>query len=214
VSKCGIYLISPPRIQVDDFIPLLVQSLSGGYITCFQLNLPDEDISFVSHAAKAIARVLKDNNIVFIINEHVKLAQHIDIDGIHIGDKTPFETGTVRTLRKQLDLSKIIGVSCFNSTDKAMIAGEEEADYVMFGNVFSTNNLDKNMVELELIKDWCSYTNIPTIAVGGIKAENCHELVSKTNVDFIACSSVIWQHPAGPKQAVYELNKVLEEVKK
>jgi thiamine-phosphate pyrophosphorylase len=46
---------------------------------------------------------------------------------------------------------------------------------------------------------------IPCVAIGGITVENCRPLAA-AGADFLAVSSGIWDHPAGPAAAVAAFN--------
>jgi thiamine-phosphate pyrophosphorylase len=59
--------------------------------------------------------------------------------------------------------------------------------------------------ELELLSIWQEVMQTPCVAIGGITADNVHE-VAAAGADFAAVSAGVWSHPEGPAAAVKALN--------
>ena len=93
---------------------------------------------------------------MFIVNDRLDIALASKADGVHLGQ----DDLDIKTVRKLLGASKIIGVSANNSTDinKAVKDG---CEYIGVGPVFPT--LTKNI-------------NIPCFAIGGINKLNISSL--------------------------------------
>jgi thiamine-phosphate pyrophosphorylase len=49
---------------------------------------------------------------------------------------------------------------------------------------------------------------VPSVAIGGIRIENCAPLV-EAGADFLAVIGAVWTHPAGPKAAVAAFNQAI-----
>ena len=84
----------------------------------------------------------------------------------------------IKTVRKLLGASKIIGVSANNSTDinKAVKDG---CDYIGVGPVFQTSTKkNKQPLGVEKIKSLTKDINIPWFAIGGINKGNLSFLKS------------------------------------
>ena len=62
-----------------------------------------------------------------------------------------------------------------------------------------------------MLTDWQAATNVPAVAIGGIKVDNCAPLV-QAGADFLAVVTAIWDHPGGPAAAVAAFNKAIAEV--
>lgn len=208
---CRLYLISPPVIaDLARFVDALKAALSGGDVACFQLRLksvegasaPDEEILA---AAAAIAPVLRAHGVHFLINDRPDLAGKAGADGVHIGQK---DAGFAEA-RALLGASATIGVTCHNSYDLAIDAGDAGADYVAFGAFFPTRTKEAPArADISLIEDWTFATTVPCVAIGGINAENCGEIVA-AGADFIAVSSAVWDAADGPEAAVRNLNAAI-----
>ena len=207
---CGLYLITPPRFDPDEFKPRLVQALDGGDVACVQLRMKTDDgnpapIDKVAHAAKILMPLVQERDIAFIINDEAVLARDLGADGVHIGQSDV----SYDDARKAVGVEAIVGVTCHASTHLAMTAAEQGADYVAFGAFFPTNTKETTArPELEILESWSSATNVPSVAIGGINFENCAPL-AMAGANFIAVVGAVWDHPDGPKNAVKELNMAL-----
>jgi thiamine-phosphate pyrophosphorylase len=100
----------------------------------------------------------------------------------------------------------IVGVTCHDSRHLAMEAAEASADYVAFGAFFPTQTKEpKTSAPLELLSWWSEMMVVPCVAIGGITVTNARELV-EAGADFLAVSAGVWEHAAGPQDAVRAFN--------
>jgi len=99
-----------------------------------------------------------------------------------------------------------LGVTCHDSRDLAMQAGEAGADYVAFGAFFPTLTKDApTRADPEIIAWWSELMELPCVAIGGITAENCATLVT-AGAGFLAVVGAVWAHPGGPAAGVRAMN--------
>ena len=121
-----------------------------------------------------IKNLCKKYNSLFIINDRVDIALASNADGIHLGQ----DDLDLKTARKLLGNSKIIGVSANNEIDISN-ALKEGCDYIGIGPVFKTATKEnKKPIGIERIKTLTKDLNIPWFAIGGIKANNISYLKS------------------------------------
>ncbi len=200
-----LYLISPPNINVNEFIFSLDDVLNTGLVSCFQLrlkNVKDEDII---ESSKALKPICNKYHVPFILNDRLDLVNKVEADGVHLGE----DDDSILEARKLLGPKAIIGASCYNSKHLAMKAAEEGADYVAFGAFFATITKDpKTKADINIIKDWTLISNIPCVAIGGINSSNCKELVD-AGADFIAVVGSIWNKNDDPKSAVNKFKSII-----
>ncbi|MDA0780729.1 MAG: thiamine phosphate synthase [Rickettsiales bacterium] len=203
-----LYIISPEKFELAKFKTDLEKSLATGKVSVFQLRLKNTDDEKIIGYSKEIIPICHKYNVQFILNDRPDLAAIVNADGVHIGEE---QDGTVATARKLLGNKKVIGVSCYGSTDRALEMAEAGADYVAFGAFFPTQTKEpKARPKPDILKWWVTNCSIPCVAIGGIKADNCNE-ISKTGTDFIAVVSAIWQHPEGCEFATNELYEAIKQ---
>lgn len=201
---CQLYLISPPELG-PQFADWLTAALDAGPIAAFQLRLKGMDDHAVARAAEPLQRICADHDTAFIINDSVSLAKRIGADGVHLGQND----GNVRAARALLGPSVQIGVTCHDSRHLAMEAGEAGADYVAFGAFYPSNTKDTHFrPDSSLLSWWSTLFEIPCVAIGGINSVNALPLV-RAGADFLAVSSAIWSHAAGPAEGVGTFSELL-----
>jgi thiamine-phosphate pyrophosphorylase len=89
-----------------------------------------------------------------------------------------------------------------------MVAGEEGADYVMFGAGPSRH--DAIPVLAELCGWWSGLFVLPCAAdLRGLDADPA--ALAGAGADFVAVREAVWQHPAGAARAALELRRRLDE---
>ena len=111
---------------------------------------------------------------LLIINDRVDIALASDADGIHLGQ----DDLDLKTARKLLGYSKIIGISANNEIDISN-ALRDGCDYIGIGPVFETSTKkDKKPLGIERIKTLTKDLNIPWFAIGGVTKNNISYLKS------------------------------------
>jgi len=201
-----LYLITPPKIDLDIFADTLVTALESGEIACVQLRLKDVNDDTVRRACEKLQPLVQDRDIAFVLNDRPDLAKEMGCDGVHIGqDDTPYKKA-----REIMGKDAIIGVTCHDSKHLAMIAGEQGADYVAFGAFYPTDTKQaKTKAEPWILEWWTTMFEIPCVAIGGITTDNATPLI-KAGADFLAVCGGIWNHSKGVERAVKHFNKLCE----
>jgi thiamine-phosphate pyrophosphorylase len=211
LPDCKPYLITPPSFDPVPFADLLASALDAGNINCAQIWMPKSEADEVKRALDILLPVCHQRDVALLVCDHVDLVAPSGADGVHLASRPvdAEDVSDVRAARKVLGEDAIVGVSCFSSRHRALEAAEKGADYVSFGPCFpSANTTYTDYLELDLLTWWNAYIEVPAVAIGGITAENCGDLV-KSGVDFLAASSSIWSHPEGPANAVTAFNDAI-----
>jgi thiamine-phosphate pyrophosphorylase len=201
LSKCRLYLISPPTLSAAKFLDPLNEALAGGDVACFQLRLKDLSDGEIRRIVDTLRPVVQSAGAAFILNDRPDLAAELGCDGVHVGQ----EDAPYAKARAALP-NGIVGVTCHDSRHLAMDAGEAGADYVAFGAFFPTQTKDaKTTADIELLRWWSEMMTVPVVAIGGITLANAPALV-EAGADFLAVSAGVWDHADGPKNAVRGFN--------
>ncbi|MET0270256.1 MAG: thiamine phosphate synthase [Sphingomonas sp.] len=201
---CQLYLISPPAIG-PEFAETLEAALAAGPVAAFQLRLKGLDDHAVAALAEPLMAVCRAHDVAFIVNDSIGLAKRLGADGVHLGQ----QDGDPRDAREALGRDAQIGVTCHDSRHLAMEAGEAGADYVAFGAFHpSTTKEAKHRPDPSILGWWSTLFGIPSVAIGGITADNARPLV-EAGADFIAVCGAVWSHPEGAAAGVRAFSDVL-----
>ena len=199
-KKRFIYLISPNHIK-NNFYSELKDVLKFGKVKFFQLRLKKYSEKKIINIGKKIKNICKQFNVKLIINDNPLIAKKICADGCHIGQSDMNIRKSRKILRK-----KIIGITCHNSIKLVKKAIKNNVDYIALGSFFRTKTKKvKYKANIKTLKQVKKITNIPVVAVGGIKSSNYEKLLlNKAN--FLAISSFIWKNKKlKPIEAIKEI---------
>ena len=203
-DPCRLYLVTPTTADAA-FADTLARALDAGDVAAVQLRLKQADDDVWRRAVDALRPVAQSRGVAFLLNDRADLVQATGCDGAHVGqtDMAPPEA------RKLLGSTLTLGVTCHDSRDLAMEAGEAGADYVAFGAFFPTTTKDApTRAEPELLAWWAELMELPCVAIGGITAANCAPLV-QAGASFLAVVGAVWQHPDGAAAGVREMNAAI-----
>lgn len=204
-APCRLYLVTPPAFEPRAFRDQLAAALDGGDVACVQLRLKDVSDDEVRRAGEILMPLCHRRDVAFVVNDRPDLAQALGADGVHVGQSD----AAYDEARQIVGPDRIVGVTCHDSRHLAMEAGEAGADYVAFGAFFPTRTKSTTTrPEPELLYWWSRLMTVPSVAIGGITAENCTPLV-EAGADFLAVVSAVWDHPRGPTAGVRALNEAI-----
>ena len=199
LNENDLYVITDPMENLLETIESIL--VSGAKIIQYRFK-KGTDKDHLEEAIK-IKKLCKKYNSLFIINDAVDIALASEADGIHLGQ----DDLDLKTARKLLGHSKIIGISANNEIDisNAINGG---CDYIGIGPVFETSTKKtKKPLGIENIKTLTKDINIPCFAIGGIKKENIPSL-KKGGINKVAIISGIF-HSEDPKEEAIMILKEL-----
>lgn len=138
--------------------------------------------------AEALRSVCRAAAVPFIVNDDVALAAHIGADGVHLGrgDADP------AAARERLGPDALIGVSCYDSLERAIHAQAVGADYVAFGRFFPSRTKPlATPATTELLCRAREILDIPLVAIGGITPDNGGILIA-AGADMLAAIDAVF----------------------
>lgn len=180
----GLYAISDgPR---DDLLDVCAAALDGGS-TILQYRDKSVDSARRLDEANALQALCARHRVPLIINDDVELAAAVGAAGVHLGKGDT----TFASARERLGADAIIGVSCYDSLERARQFAAAGADYLAFGAFFpSTTKPGAIHAPLQLLRD-ARALGRPLVAIGGITPDNARDLLD-AGADAIAVISALF----------------------
>lgn len=171
----GLYAIADTAlIPETDLANSVALALSGG-ARVIQYRDKSRDRVRRRHQAAALAQRCREARALFIVNDDVELAADVAADGVHVGRA---DAG-VEHARQRAGGRLIVGVSCYDSLERARVAQSQGADYVAFGSFFlSPTKPHAVPADISLLAQARRALTIPLVAIGGITPENGARLVA------------------------------------
>lgn len=204
MSRCQLYLLTPPRIDAG-FVTVLDAVLAQNIAAVLQVRLKDQPENQLPGLIPPLVKAAKRHGVTVLMNDRPDLAVHYGMDGVHVGQ----EDASCAQARAALGKTGVVGVTCHDSRHLAMTAAEQGADYVAFGAMYPTaTKSPKASASVDIIEWWSDLFEVPCVAIGGITPENASPVI-EAGADFIAVSAGVWNHPSGPVEAVRAFGALL-----
>lgn len=183
----GLYVITDgPR---PDLFQVVAQALAGG-ARLLQYRDKTGDHARRLTEARAIRALCAARQVPLIINDDVALAHAAGAAGVHLGE----EDGDVAAARTVLSEDAIIGVSCYDSLNRARELAAAGADYIAFGAFFpSPTKPHARRASFDLLRQSAAL-GVPRVAIGGITPDNAQSLID-AGADYLAVISAVFGDP-------------------
>lgn len=206
----GLYLLIGSDYCPVDKMPDLARQLLMAGVDCLQLrekHLGDKEFF---HLAEKLAKVCRDQNKLFIVNDRPDIALAVGADGVHLGqDDLPIDTA-----RGILNSDQIIGVSTHNLS-QLQTAIETNPAYIAIGPAFDTTTkpheptagLDYIAQAVAQLRE----AGLPEVAIGGITLENLPRLIALGVRRIAACGAILAAE--NPIQSAGNFATLLKEAK-
>lgn len=183
----GLYVITDgPR---RDLLEAVAQALAGG-ARLLQYRDKTTDHPRRLDEARALRALCAARDVPMIVNDDVALAHAAGAAGVHLGE----DDGDVAAARAALGDDAIIGVSCYDSLERARELASAGADYVAFGAFFpSPTKPHARRASFDLLRQSAAL-GIPRVAIGGITPDNGGSLID-AGADYLAVISAVFGDP-------------------
>lgn len=157
-------------------------------------NIDQKELYKLAESCKLMCEL---NKSIFIINDHIQLAKHIDADGVHLG----LQDASIKLAKQELGTNKIIGGTA-NSYEDIIQRNCEECDYIGLGPLRFTKTKENLSPILgiegyhRLISELRTnqIKSVPIYAIGGVIESDIRELI-EAGIFGIAISSLINRNP-------------------
>ena len=183
----GLYAITPDLANTTDLIARVAAAIAGG-ARLVQYRNKSAEPSLRLEQARAL-KALCASRAALVVNDDVDIALAVDADGVHLGA----DDGSVAAARDRLGKDKLIGVSCYDSIERAHEAQRAGADHVAFGSFFASPTKPGAVrAPLTLLEQAKRETGLPVVAIGGITLDNGAVLI-RAGADALAVISALFE---------------------
>jgi thiamine-phosphate pyrophosphorylase len=180
----------------------IAQKLIRGGARAVQLRDKLHSPREVLNTAQRLREVCQD--VLFIVNDFLDVAEIADADGLHVGqdDISP------SACRSLLSTDKILGLSTHSISEVEETKG---VDYIAVGSIFASSLKKGKVVGPLFIQQAKKLTSLPLIAIGGIDTTNISQVV-ECGADAVAVGTAILRE-ADVEKATRRLVEMMEETK-
>jgi thiamine-phosphate pyrophosphorylase len=184
LTRPGLYAITDgPR---DGLLAACEAALDGGAVL-LQYRDKTRDATRRFAEARALVALCARFAVPLIVNDDVELAAAVRAAGVHLGK----DDVDIASARRRLRANAIVGVSCYDSLERAHMLAAVGADYLAFGAFHpSPTKPNARKATLSLLRDAKAF-GLPLVAIGGITAENGGAIV-EAGADYLAVISAVF----------------------
>jgi thiamine-phosphate pyrophosphorylase len=193
-----LYLFTPLLDDTTTFTSVLDAALAAGDVAAVLLRLGDADERTLINRVKSIGAVVQCRDIALLLDGRPDIVGRAGADGGHLTGIEALQ-GALATLKPGL----IAGAGGLRSRHDAMLAGEANADYVMFGEPDRRDNPGNRPpfpALVERVEWWAELFQSPCI--GYAAAADEIRPLAEAGADFVALGEWIWVESGGAKTAV------------
>ena len=183
----SLYLVTDRTLSKGRSNRQIVEAAVAGGVTCVQLREKHCGTREFIQEALALQPLLRDHHIPLIINDRLDVALAVEADGVHLGQSDM----PIDMARNIAGRALIIGISA-ESTDDALRAEQEGADYIGISPVFATPTKTDTAAPLGLegVTKIRELVDIPLVGIGGINQHNAASVIA-AGADGVAVVSAI-----------------------
>jgi thiamine-phosphate pyrophosphorylase len=194
--------MTPPIADPSTFSEQLASALDAGDIAAVLLRLADADERTLINRVKTLAPSIQSKGAALLLDGRADLVARGGADGAHLGDVADF-TAARATLKPE----RIAGVGGLASRHDAMLAAEQGADYVMFGEPDPTGKCPAFAAVEERVGWWAEVFEIPCVGYSE-SLETISPLVA-AGADFVALGDAVWREPDSIAETIREAGRHL-----
>jgi thiamine-phosphate pyrophosphorylase len=194
--------MTPPVADPSTFLDQLASALTAGDVAAVLLRLAEADERTLINRVKALAPVVQDKGAALLLDARADLVARGGADGAHISGISDF-TAALEMLKPE----RIVGAGGLASRHDAMLAAEQGADYVMFGEPDPTGKCPAFAAVEERVSWWAEVFEIPCVGYSE-SLQTISPLVA-AGIDFIALGDAVWREPGSIAETIREASRHL-----
>jgi thiamine-phosphate pyrophosphorylase len=192
-----LYLITPPVNDPAPFAPQLQAALEAGDVAAVLLRLAPGDEGGLARRIKALASTVQDAGAALLLDGATVLIGRTGADGAHLTGIEAIEAD-IGTLRPD----RIAGAGGLTTRHDAMLAGEADPDYVMFGEPDEAGHSPTFEAVRERVAWWAEVFRVPCIGYAAASTEIGP--LAAAGAEFVAVGPWIFDDPRGPGAVIAE----------
>ena len=187
-----LYLTTPRLADTHTFAAPLSAAIEVADVAAVLLRLADADEGTLIKRARALGEHVQPHGAALIIDGRPELVARARADGAHVTGIASF-----REAIEQLKPEWVVGVGGLATRHDAMLAAEQGADYVMFGEPDEHGARPAFGAIEERVAWWAEVFEAPCVGYAASHAEVAPLVAA--GADFIALGDWLWAEPALPE---------------
>lgn len=205
-DRCRLVLVAPSIDDPQEMRRVMEDALRGGDVA--SVIVPDygRDEKAFQSLCQAVVPVIQQAGAAALIFGDSRVAGRVRADGLHL------ETGpdALGEAAERHQPGMIVGGGNARDRHTAMMTGDVQPDYLIFGSATGDIKPEPHPKNLALAEWWAAMVEIPCVVMGGTDIAHT-EAMAATGAEFIAFGKAVFSEPALAAQKIAEINAILDE---
>ena len=199
-----LYLATPEVDDPSQLASVLPDLLATADVAAVLLRLKPTDQRTMISRVKTLAPVIQNAGAALLLDGHVELVARAGADGAHLNGLAALEDAL-----PSLKPDRIAGVGGLATRHDSMAAGEQGADYVLFGEPDANGQRPSTDAIAERLQWWAELFEPPCVGFA-VSCEEAAEFAT-AGADFVLVGDFIWADPRGAKAALIDAGQAIAE---
>lgn len=195
--KPRLYLATPPLSAAEAFASKLVAAIADIDVAAVLLRLAPGDDATLLRIVDALASPLQKTGAALLVDGHAQIAAASRADGVHLADPAALSS-TLGAFKPD----RIVGVGGLHSRHEAMVAAEQGADYVLFGEPDASGARPSHEAVIERVAWWAELFEPPCVAYAATHAEARD--FAAAGADFVLVDDLAWTDARGARAGLMD----------
>ena len=203
LNRCRLIVAAGPQVCSPE---QLEEALAKDDVACVILRDHDSKPGeFEAYCRKAV-QIAQAAGSAALISADTQTMGRVDADGLYV------ETShsEVRDYVARFSPHKLVGCGGMMDRHNALIYGEANPDFVMFGKLGRDIRPEPHPKNLALAEWWAEFVEVPGVVLGGNIVESV-VAAAQTGSDFVLLEQAIFAGPTSCVDAVSQANRLLDE---
>jgi len=188
VSLAGLYALTPDMADTGLLAARAAAAIDGG-AAALQYRNKSAAPALRREQARVLRELCAARGVPIIVNDDVELAAAVAADGVHLGR----DDAGIAAARARLGPDVMIGVSCYDSLERAAAAVRSGANYIAFGSFFPSAVKPQALrAAPSLLSAAKARWRVAVVAIGGITAARAGPLIA-AGADAVAVISAVFE---------------------
>lgn len=202
-----LYLATPEVDDPSQLAGLLPELLAAADVAAVLLRLKQTDPKTMISRVKALAPAIQNAGAALLLDGRVELVARSGADGAHLNGLAALEDAW-----PSLKPDRIAGVGGLATRHDSMAAGEQGADYVLFGEPDAKGQRPSTEAIADRLQWWDELFEPPCVGF----ATSCEEAseFAAAGADFVLVGEFIWADSRGAKAGLIDAAQAIAEAHK
>lgn len=187
INRCRLILIMGAHALTHCGDSQLATVLRGGDVASIIFHNDGLEETDFQKLVAPLVTTAQENHIAAIIVEDSRTAGRVNADGLQLGQDSVALGEAIDKFSPKL----MIGAGNVKTRHNALVIGELQPDYVMFGKPGGDIRPEPHPKNVDLGSWWSTMVEIPCVVLGGNSVESVIE-VSKSGAEFVALGDAIF----------------------